>query len=69
LNCKEAFDLVTQKMEYEEFSDSYENDGYSDELCIECLLPGLSSDSNLGLAILMMSGDAEYDEEHVEEWL
>ncbi len=69
LNCDETFDLAGQKSEYEEYSESYEHDGYSEDLCVECLLPGLSSDYNRGLAIMMMSGDADYDEKHVEDWL
>jgi len=32
-------------------------------------MPGLESVANQGRAILMMSGDEDYDDDFVQEWL
>ncbi|WP_433420805.1 hypothetical protein ACQP1V_09030 [Microtetraspora malaysiensis] len=66
LNCGTRFDVSTVRDEYEE----YVGDGdYDGELCAECAIPDLESNLNLGHAIMMMNGDEDYDEDHVEKWL
>jgi hypothetical protein len=39
------------------------------EVCGDCSISKFDSNMNLGRAIMMMNGDEDYDEDHVEKYL
>lgn len=69
LNCRDEFSVTQVRSEWDEWGEEYGEGDYSDELCSGCLMPGLESVANQGRAILMMSGDEDYDDDFVQEWL
>lgn len=39
------------------------------EVCSDCSISKFDSEINVGRAIMMMNGDEDYDEDHVEKYL
>ncbi|MDQ0664718.1 hypothetical protein QFZ35_003216 [Arthrobacter ulcerisalmonis] len=70
--CKKEFDVDEAR---EQFDEEFEGDfDYAEETeggpqCADCAGARISSDINTGRAIMMMNGDEDYDEDHVEKYL
>jgi hypothetical protein len=45
------------------------DEAFGGEVCANCAISQTGSDVNRGRAILMMSGDEDYDDDFVGEWL
>jgi hypothetical protein len=72
LNCGKSFSVSATRSAYDEALDgegSYDAE-HSGDLCVECALPpDVTSNMNLGRAIMMMNGEEDYDADHVERYL
>lgn len=72
LNCGDRFSVSTVRTAYNDVLDGegdYDTD-HDGDLCFDCAIPPeVSSALNQGRAIMMMNGDEDYDEDHVEKYL
>ncbi|MET4079534.1 hypothetical protein [Janibacter sp. UYMM211] len=71
-NCGEDFDVPTVRAAYDEMLDGegdYDTDDGGDR-CLDCSLPDhVAGALAHGQAIMMVNGEMDYDEEHVENHL
>ncbi|GAA1963683.1 hypothetical protein GCM10009838_20990 [Catenulispora subtropica] len=69
--CQEPFDVQDAREEYKsEFGGDVDYDEqYDGGVCADCAISDTESNYNKGLAIMMMNGDADYDDEHVQNYL
>lgn len=68
--CGTSFDAPAARAQCrEEFGSDDYDDVCAGEDCGDCSVSTAESNYGSGLAIMMMNGDADYDEEHVERYL
>ncbi|MEY9889223.1 hypothetical protein ABIA31_002871 [Catenulispora sp. MAP5-51] len=69
--CQEPFDVEEARDEYQsEFGEGVDyGEQYGGGACADCAISDTNSNYNTGLAIVMMNGDADYDDEHVQNYL
>lgn len=69
--CGESFDIEDARAEYNQAFNGeldYDED-FAGEKCGGCAIAQSESEINVGLAIDMMNGEANYEPEHVEKYL
>ncbi|WP_405823085.1 hypothetical protein OG241_41535 [Streptomyces sp. NBC_01390] len=70
LECKTEFNVEEARDEYNsEFGEGISYDEYGEGLCGSCAASETQSNMNHGNAILMMNGDVDYDDDHVQKYL
>ncbi|THA90184.1 hypothetical protein E6R61_21015 [Streptomyces sp. LRa12] len=73
VECGTAFEIEDARKEYnDEFNGDpdFDDEGFGEgELCGGCAASVTSSAMNHGNAILMMNGELDYDDEHVQKYL
>lgn len=69
--CGTSFEIDQERTQFdEEFEGDFDYDEETEgEQCANCAGARISSDVNLGRAIMMMNGDEDYDQNHVETYL
>ncbi|MDW4918480.1 hypothetical protein [Streptomyces californicus] len=72
--CGDDFNVSDARDEYRaEWSDAGEENEYDElyagGLCGSCALSQTGSNLNAGQAIMMVNGDMDYDQEHVDKYL
>lgn len=70
--CGESFEVDDARDEYNAAFNGeldYDHDYAGETKCGDCAIAQSESDINVGLAIDMTNGEAEYDLEHVEKYL
>ncbi|ARI52210.1 hypothetical protein ACWEJZ_02045 [Streptomyces bacillaris] len=72
--CGDDFDVSDAREEYRAEWGAAGEEGEYDELyegglCGSCALSQTESNLNLGRALMMVNGDEDYDQEHVDRYL
>jgi hypothetical protein len=74
VSCGTSFDVSDARDQYRsEFGGAADEGEYDEqfggEVCANCAISETESNLNAGRAIMMMNGDEDYDEKHVERYL
>ncbi|MGW3455535.1 hypothetical protein ACWDRL_18810 [Streptomyces albidoflavus] len=68
--CATEFDTEKARAEYNsEFDGELDYDEYGQGCCAGCAISQAESNMNLGRAIDMMNGEADYDDDFVQKYL